>query len=518
MDNINNVRNSINKFMEKYTRRQIITASLAAIAAIGIIAFMILQLTKTKYVTLYSDLDLNTMSKVTASLDSMGINYKIENQSSIAVPEKDRNKIMVDLAGSGLPEAKFDYSDLINMNSMFMSDDEKNTARQYALANQISTVIESIPAVEKAYVNLSIPKNSEFVLDENRIPTKASVMLSIKEGEKLDKQSVDGIVAIVANSVEGLTADNVTVHGSNGQVLNRNDKDVDGTLQANTNLEMQEKVKRQIEDSLHNFLSPMFGYENLSVMASVKLNFDSQQTQTKTFAPPVEGETGGIVRSEQRNKENVENTNRGLGTPGVTANDNEQGGTTNYVTVDENGNSTYNRSEDTINYEINEIVDSVEKAKGTIESVTVSVILNKDILDGGNLSNEKRTQIVNLITAATGLQTQAVEVFAESFNKNTADNLNTQEGEIPLWQWIAIAVIALIPIIALTVFIVLKNRRRKQEALAVAEEEEKRKIEQEAEAIELDIKESGKKKSIEDLIDKNPEIVTQLLKTWIEEE
>lgn len=78
--------------------------------------------------------------------------------------------------------------------------------------------------------------------------------------------------------------------------------------------------------------------------------------------------------------------------------------------------------------------------------------------------------------------------------------------------------IALIPIIALTVFIVLRNRRRKQEALAAAEEEEKRKIEQEAEAIELDIKESGKKKSIEDLIDKNPEIVTQLLKTWIEEE
>jgi flagellar M-ring protein fliF len=32
------------------------------------------------------------------------------------------------------------------------------------------------------------------------------------------------------------------------------------------------------------------------------------------------------------------------------------------------------------------------------------------------------------------------------------------------------------------------------------------------------MKESGKKKSIEDLIEKNPEIVTQLLKTWIEEE
>ena len=41
---------------------------------------------------------------------------------------------------------------------------------------------------------------------------------------------------------------------------------------------------------------------------------------------------------------------------------------------------------------------------------------------------------------------------------------------------------------------------------------------EEIEAIEIGIKESGKKKSIEDLIEKNPEIVTQLLKTWIEEE
>ena len=40
----------------------------------------------------------------------------------------------------------------------------------------------------------------------------------------------------------------------------------------------------------------------------------------------------------------------------------------------------------------------------------------------------------------------------------------------------------------------------------------------EREQIELEIKESGRKKSIESLIDTNPEIVTQLLKTWLDEE
>lgn len=161
MENINKLRNSLNTFLEKYTRRQIVTVSLAALAVVAMLSFAIYQLTRTQYVTLYSNLDLTTMNQVTTTLDSMNVNYKIENQSSIAVPENQRNKIMVDLAGSGVPNAKFDYSQLINMNSMFMSDDEKNTAKQYALSNQISTVIESIPNIEKAYVNLSIPKNSE---------------------------------------------------------------------------------------------------------------------------------------------------------------------------------------------------------------------------------------------------------------------------------------------------------------------------------------------------------------------
>ena len=162
--------------------------------------------------------------------------------------------------------------------------------------------------------------------------------------------------------------------------------------------------------------------------------------------------------------------------------------------------------------------ENVEKARGTIDSVTVSVILNKDTLEGGELTDEKRTQIVNLITTATGLDTKAVEVFAESFNK--ADDLSAKntQGSIPMWQWIAIAVIALIPLILLTVTMLRRARAKKKADETKKTENGPIWKQEEIEAIEIGMKESGKKKSIEDLIEKNPEIVTQLLKTWIEEE
>ena len=77
---------------------------------------------------------------------------------------------------------------------------------------------------------------------------------------------------------------------------------------------------------------------------------------------------------------------------------------------------------------------------------------------------------------------------------------------------------ALIPIIALVAFVVISRRRKKAEAEKQLGKMNQEKMDREVETIELDIKESVKKKSIEDLIEKNPEIVTQLLKTWMEEE
>lgn len=526
MENLATTRDNINRIWNKYSRRQKIIGIGSAIAIIVIIAIFIMVITKPKYSPLYTDLDLESMSSVKKALDDMGVNYKIQNSDTIMVKQEDKNRIMIDLAGQNIPQAKFDYSDLIGMNSMFMSDDEKNTAKNYALSNGIEKVIESIPEVDKAYVNLTIPKSNEFILQENKLPTKASVLIVPSENKTLDKDAVDGIASLVANSVEGLTLDNVTIHGPSGRVLNRKD-DKTGFGDMSENISLQKKVEEDISETLHNFLTPMLGYENISVMTSVRLNFDTNKTQSEVFNPPVEGETSGLVRSEQNANEQVINNKPGLGNPGVDANDNPEG-TPDYVTVDENGNSQYQRNESIINYELNRIVNEVEKAKGQITDVTVSVILNKDSLPGGELDDEKQKQITKLITSATGIDTRQVQLFVESFKvpENMTDR--TSQGNMPLWMWIVIIITALIPLIALAIYLIRRNRVKKQEEIERQRELEKmgldengnqRQSEDEAiKGIEVSIKESSYKKSIEDLVNKNPEIVASLLKTWINED
>ena len=523
MDLFNNFKEKASEYSGKYSNKQKISLGIAALALVAITTSLIIYFTRPEYVTLYRDLDLKTASDVTKNLDDLKIPYNLNGDGSISVPSQYINRAKLDLAAAGLPNATFDYSDLINRNTMFMSDDEKNQARTYALQNEIAKVIKEIPGVDNAFVNLSIPRSQEFILQENRQESKASIFLSINENANINPESIKGIAMLVANSVEGLKPQNVTVHGPSGQVLNHDNGSENSNFESSTNLELQSKVKTDIEQSLNNFLNPIYGYGNVSVMASVKLNFDSDVTQSRTFAPPIEGETEGLVRSLQENIETVENEQGAIGAPGVDANEGEDE-VVNFATLDPNAmNSNYDKQERIINYELNEIVKNVEKAKGQIEHLTVAVVLNQDSLEGGELSEEQRTEITSLITAATGLETRAVEIYAQSFNQDIRQALQGQEatGGVPMWGWIALGLIALVPLVALGVYVLMKRRRDKEEKERLQTElaSTSSKISNsEIEQIEFEIKESSHKKSIENLINTNPEIVTQLLKTWLDEE
>ncbi len=519
MDLLNNLKERTALLSQKYTKNQKLLLGIAALALIVVTSSLIIYFTRPEYVTLYRDIDLTTASSVTKSLDEIAIPYKMNQDGSISVPAQYINKAKLELAGAGLPDAKFDYNDLINRNSMFLSDDEKDQARNFALQNEIAKVIESIPGVQKAFVNLTLPKTQEFILQENKPESKASVFLSLKDGVVLDQTSIDGIAMLVSNSAQGLESKNVTVHGPNGKVLNQNNSASGESLSSSTNIELQAKVKQDVEKSLNNFLEPIFGYGNVSVMASVKLNFDTDTTQSKAFTTPIEGETEGLVRSLQENTEAVENAQPGNIPAGAEGNTEQ---ITDYATLNPDAaNSNYDKNERIINYELNEIIKNVEKAKGQIEDLTVAVVLNKDSLEGQELTQERKDEITALINAATGLETKAVEVYAQSFNQDIKNALSetAKTGGIPMWTWIAFAAIALIPILGLGIYMMLKRKKKSQE------ETEKESSfsaasspNAEISQIEFEIKESGRKKSIESLIETNPDIVTQLLKTWLDED
>ena len=123
---------------------------------------------------------------------------------------------------------------------------------------------------------------------------------------------------MVSNAVEGLSPENVTIHGNDGRVLNKDPQNNSDVFNSN-NIALQQSVQNELEYSITNFLTSVYGQGNVVVMANVKLDFDSEVTEIKEFSPPIADETTGIPRSMQRLRQNVKNDGSGA-EPGTDTN------------------------------------------------------------------------------------------------------------------------------------------------------------------------------------------------------
>src|SRR3546814_16226330 len=81
----------------------------------------------------------------------------------------------------------------------------------------LSRTIETIDAVKSARVHVAAAEPSLFVRDDK--PATASVMLTLQNGRSLSDGQVQAIRFLVASSVPGMNADQVSVIDQRGPLL-----------------------------------------------------------------------------------------------------------------------------------------------------------------------------------------------------------------------------------------------------------------------------------------------------------
>ena len=114
-----------------------------------------------------------------------------------------------DRQGAGF--ALFEESNLI------ASDFERRVQWQIALEEELCRTITSIEAVEKARVHLVIPEGSVFVREKSE--PSASIFLKLNPQASLNDSQIQGILNLVAGSVENLSPNNITIIDSQGNPL-----------------------------------------------------------------------------------------------------------------------------------------------------------------------------------------------------------------------------------------------------------------------------------------------------------
>lgn len=504
-ETIQQMRNQLNEYWQGMDKKK--KTKLIAICIIVILSIVILSiaLTRTKYEVLYEDLSLKDMAEISKKLDEMGVSWKTpseDNTTTILVPAEMKNKIKIELASYGLPKESYSFLDAFNDSSWTMTDYDKKERMKYALQSELSSTISEIDGIESAKVYINEKEGTGFVLEENNKETTASVSIKRSDNRPIKAETVTAIKNLVAGSVN-MDPENVQIIDSEGKLLTGEQDETDFLM--TDQFSIKNNLELKINESLRKFLENVFGYGNVDIRSSVKINFDSENTSIVEFSPPIEGNDEGLIRSMEEAEEHMVDGAAG-GTPGVEENPPD------YV-MPEDGNEKYNKVNRVINYELNEINKDIKKAPGEVESITVAVLINKDALIDEDLTTEKEKEIADLIHAATGLETKQVEVKAEKFRTSEETDIAKDKKGM---NWLAL-VLALIAGSSIAGYVVYRRKKERELEDQETKLDDLGSIETEVQDLEFETEESKMKDQIEKFVDKKPDAVAQLLRTWLNE-
>jgi type III secretion protein J len=161
---------------------------------------------------LYSQLSERQANEMVAVLRSAGIEAEKKAQEgkfSVLTSKGDFSQAVRTLNAQGYPRETFDSMGKVFKREGFVSSPLEERARlMYAMSQEISNTIADIDGVVTARVHLVVPERNPL-LDKPQ-PAAAAVFIKHRPERNLSGQ-ISQIKALVVNSIEGLSYDNVTV-------------------------------------------------------------------------------------------------------------------------------------------------------------------------------------------------------------------------------------------------------------------------------------------------------------------
>jgi len=533
---IKSILSKIGEFFKKTERKKLILLSVLAAVVIAVVVIGTILLNRVEYTVLYSGLDAGEAGEIMNLLQEKGVPAKVKGTDTILVPEEQADEVRIELAAEGYPKTGLNYDIFSLSSNMGSTDLERQTYLQYQLQENMRATIRRMSKVKDCIVIINLATKSSFVVSSNTTEATVAVLLSLEPGEKLSQAEAKAIAQFVMKCVPDLKMENISIVDSEMNyydVLSENSETGEPEYSVKQQ-ELTEKIKDTLTEQVLRVLEPALGKGNVAVSVNVRLNFDKEVVNSVEFSPPVEGEENGLVRSSEEQLEVTGNSPAAIGAVGTDSNGVSD---TEYVYTDEEGNNEFSHSSSkTYNYELNQIQKQIEKAQGTIEDLSVAVLVNNQVEGiSGNLD-----KIENLVAAAIGVDKKYVSAEALPFVESAAGKLDFedyfQQNQDTLRRISrnnlirTVVILAAIPIIALIIIFALRKKPRAVDEIAGTEEEllealAEEPIEEEGEEFNIDklLEELGSGRSpaverIGELVDSYPETVVQVLRSWLSEE
>lgn len=335
----------------------VVALSLAAFAALIIVA------NRTDYRPLFANLTNEDAGEIVKKLKEQKVPYRLSpDGKAILVPVDKVYDLRLTLASEGLPQGGGVGYEIFDRKNFGMTEFVQKLNYQRALQGELSRTISQLAGVESARVHLVIPEKSLF--KEAEKPATASIVLKLKGGKTLRDNDVQGVVHLVASSVEGLDPEHVTILDGKGKVLSRTGPQDAAAKMTSTMQETQRNFEKSTEERLQSLLDKVVGSGKSVARVSATFNFKQVEKLEERYDPEA-----AAVRSEQRSEEKGSSSSI-AGIPGVQTN---LGRNQQTAASPATGGS---KSDETLNYEISRSTSRTVEPVGALSKVSVAILVD----------------------------------------------------------------------------------------------------------------------------------------------
>ena len=333
-------------------------------------------------------------------LQSSGIQYRMEPGTGLLeVPYDEVLQARMALASEGFPRSGggVGFESLYQEQQMGLSSFMEQARYHRAVEAELARTISAMDSVSGARVHLAVAKQSAFMRRGNE--PSASVMLSLLSGTRLSERQLSGIIHLVASSTPNLDSSRVSVVDQAGKLLSSQGEDSDFGY-SSEQFRLAQQFENSLSDRIMAILEPILGAGAVRAQVTADMDFTRIESTNEIYDPTT------VLRSEQTTQDI---TNRGAGAqaPGDLAAQPPQQGAlaANQPAVPVGNIPDRESTKETRNYEVNKTISHTRRVPGTIQKLSVAVVVDDAVDENGErvaLDQARIDQITALVREAIG--------------------------------------------------------------------------------------------------------------------
>jgi flagellar M-ring protein FliF len=326
----------------------------------GLTVWGIVSVSKSQY-QLLTDVSPAMFSDVVASQDKDLLDYQIDEQGRVLINEQDFSKVQMLLQQNTKPAFNSQGLELYDSVDYSMTEHTQKVTYQRALQGELERTLGALNFIEHARVHLSFAERKLFSAEQK----KAKAAVTLFSHQLLTAQQIGGVQQLVAAAVDGLSAEDVTVLGGQGQILSRTEHHAFADA---VGVSPHASVEQRLEQKAVKVLQMFFAETQFAISVSVDLDFSQRTAVSQQILPVVDGK--GAIKQQRQ--------------------------TTNQQPAAANSAAVSNQSTE-VEYLHGTLTEEVKDASGKIRRISLAAVIQ------GKVDEQTVQQLKTLLVAATGI-------------------------------------------------------------------------------------------------------------------